>query len=125
MRWISQDGTIDVPYEQVSIEIRNGTEQCEIWCGYSSILERICVAKSFARYSTQEKALKAMQMLHECYTGMLYMRNVDFGKDVDVKERPKESLTHGIGFISVFDTEENVKIEPINIVFRFPKEDEV
>lgn len=74
MRLISQDGTIDVPYEQVSVEvsveIRNATEQCAIWCGYSSILERICVAKNFARYSTQEKALRAMQMLHECYTGM-------------------------------------------------------
>lgn len=116
MRLISQDGTIDVPYEQVSVEIRNATEQCEIWCGYSSILERICVAKSFARYSTQEKALKAIQMLHECYTGMLYMRNVSF---------PEEYLKRGTGFISVIDRGENVKIEPMNIVFRFPQEDEV
>ena len=55
MRLISQDGTIDVPYEQVSVEIRNATEQCAIWCGYSSILERICVAKKLCQiFHTRE-----------------------------------------------------------------------
>lgn len=121
MRWISQDGTIDVPYEQVSIEIRNGTEQCEIWCGYSSILERICVAKSFARYSTPEKAEKAMQMLHEAYTGAPFaMKNVEVPVGFDEQLKNMKS-----GIITVHDREDNVRIEPMNIVFRFPAEDEL
>lgn len=121
MRLISQEERVifaDLPYEGTTLYIEPG-EPCTICGSFSGIVYVLAV------YSTQEKAQKAMQMLHECYTGMLYMRNVDFGKDVDVKERLKESLTHGIGFISVFDTEENVKIKPMNIVFRFPKEDEV
>lgn len=116
MRVISKFGEEDIPYE-LSIFWRDETV---IWAtipGFGKII--------MAQYSSQEKAEKAMQMLHECYTGMLYMQNVVFGKDVDVKERLKESMRQGIGFISVIDRKENVKIEPMNIVFRFPREDEV
>lgn len=63
MRIISQDGYYDIPYETCNLEIavteRNGrTEIC-------------CYANSHARcmaiYSTREKALKAMEMLHQKY----------------------------------------------------------
>ena len=64
MRLISQDGMIDVPYENVcvSINYRNknqiiawnfGCEDCEI--------------EKMATYSTETKALKAMEMLRETY----------------------------------------------------------
>lgn len=118
MRLISQDRDYDIPYEQCKLLINSGSI-------HATFIGEPETQMLMAVYSTQEKAQKAMQMLHECYTGMLYMRNADFGKDVDVKKRLKESMQHRIGFISVFDTEENVKIEPMNIVFRFPKEDEV
>ena len=112
----------DMPYEKVVISQSmiepNKIVAWDFFGGEDNII-------LMAKYSTPEKAEKVMQMLHECYTGMLYMRNADFGKDVDVKERLKESMRQGIGFITVFDTEENVKIEPMNIVFRFPQEDEV
>ena len=116
MRLISQNGKYSFPFENVIVEIMD-----------NNIFVCTGTGQPFkaAEYTSLEQAQKAMQMLHECYTGMLYMRNVDFGKDVDVKERLKESMRQGIGFITVFDTEENVKIEPMNIVFRFPKEDEV
>lgn len=65
MRILSQDGKIDVPYEQVSIEQKEN----EIWCGYSSTMDRHCVGKCFAKYSTAEKARKAMEMLRDRYTG--------------------------------------------------------
>lgn len=65
MRILSQDGLheriIDVPYEQVSIEQKEN----KIWCGYSSAMDRYCVEKCFAEYSTEAKAIKAMEMLHE------------------------------------------------------------
>ena len=64
MRLISQDGMIDVPYENVcvSINYRNknqitawnfGCEDCEI--------------ATMATYSTETKALKVMEMLREQY----------------------------------------------------------
>lgn len=63
MRIISQDGTIDVPYEQVSIEIKEN----EIWCGYYATLAQHLIAKKFAEYSTETKTQKAMEMLHNSY----------------------------------------------------------
>lgn len=70
MRIISQDGLhdgmIDVPYEQAAFEQRN----YEIWCGYSSTLASHCVGKLFAKYSIEENARKAMEMLHEKYLEM-------------------------------------------------------
>lgn len=65
MRVISQDGTIDVPYEQVVIQYFNQ----EIYflnknlTGVDSLIEDIKIAT----YSTEEKAKKAMEMLREQY----------------------------------------------------------
>lgn len=66
MRLISQEGRVifvDLPYEGTTLYIEPG-EPCTIFGNYSSIVYALAV------YSTQEKAQKAMQMLHECYTGM-------------------------------------------------------
>lgn len=67
MRILSQDGLhegiIDIPYDQVSIEQKKN----EIWCGYSSAIEKYCTGKCFAKYSTEAKARKAMEMLHKEY----------------------------------------------------------
>ena len=55
MRILSQDGLhegiIDVPYEQVSIEQKGS----EIWCGYSSTMDRYCVGKCFANIPPKPK----------------------------------------------------------------------
>ena len=64
MRLISQDGMIDVPYEQAIIEYeaceRNGEEVFHI------IFARTTRnAFSIARYSTEAKALKVMEMLQK------------------------------------------------------------
>lgn len=61
MRLVSQDGKIDVSYEQVAIEIEGN----DIYCGYSSIVTRHCTGRRFAEYSSNEKALKAMEMLQK------------------------------------------------------------
>ena len=67
MRILSQDGLhegmMDVPYEQVSIEQRKN----EIWCGYSFAMQGRCVGKCFARYSTEAKAGRVLQQLHDVY----------------------------------------------------------
>ena len=61
MRVISQDGTIDMPYE-MSI----------VWCEDSGavLFEPIGETgeyQTFAKYSTEEKAKKAMEMLRDTY----------------------------------------------------------
>ena len=61
MRVISQDGTIDIPYE-MSI----------VWCEDSGAVLLQAVGEvgeyqTFAKYSTEEKAKKAMEMLRDTY----------------------------------------------------------
>ena len=66
MRLISQDGTIDVPYEQAIVEYeaceRNGEDVFHI---IFAITEKSYF--SIAKYSTESKAQKAMEMLHNWY----------------------------------------------------------
>ena len=65
MRIISQDGTLDIPYEQVVIQRFKG----EIYflnknlTGIDDLVSDIVIAK----YSTEEKAKKAMEMLRSDY----------------------------------------------------------
>ena len=114
MRVISQNGMIDVPYEMTAFHMAGGTIRMNMVgdTGKGTII---------AQYSTQEKAEKAMQMLHEAYTGApLIMKNVEVPEDFAEQLKNMRS-----GFINVIDREDKVRIEPMNIVFRFPKEDEI
>ena len=65
MRVISQDGTIDVPYESVIIQ-RFGRE---IYFLNKNLIgvERLVSDMDIATYSTEEKAQKAMEMLRDTY----------------------------------------------------------
>ena len=63
MRLISQEGRVifaDLPYEKTILYIEPG-EPCTICGSFSGIVYVLAV------YSTQEKAQKAMKILHECY----------------------------------------------------------
>ena len=112
MRIISKRGEYDIPYE-LSVFWR---DENIIWANIPSLGKII-----MAQYSTQEKAEKALQMLHEAYTGVSFiMKNVEV--PVGFAEQLKNMRS---GFITVVDHGDNVRIEPMNIVFRFPQEDEV
>ena len=121
MRVISQKGMpvmTDIPYEKVVISQSmiepNKIVAWDFWGGEDNII-------LMAKYSTQEKAEKAMQLLHEAYTGApLIMNNAVFPEGFDEQLKNMRS-----GFISVVDHGDNVRIEPMNIVFRFPQEDEI
>ena len=65
MRIISQDGTLDVPYEQVVIQRFNQVIYFlnKNLTGVESIVDDI----KMASYSTEEKAQKAMKMLRKEY----------------------------------------------------------
>ena len=113
MRIISQNGC-DYPYESIAISHGDGII-------YARPISNMDKRYFIAQYSTQEKAEKAMQMLHEAYTGAPFiMKNAEF--PVGFAEQLKNMKS---GIITVHDHEDNVRIEPMNIVFRFPSEDEI
>lgn len=67
MRVISQDGTIDMPYEISSLSMAVGkyenVEHAAIFCHNSST----AMGTKMAEYGSKEKAKKAMEMLREQY----------------------------------------------------------
>ena len=65
MRVVSQDGTIDIPYESVIIQ-RFGREIYFLNKNLTGV-EHLGVDMDIATYSTKEKAKKAMEMLRDTY----------------------------------------------------------
>ena len=72
MRVISQDGTLDVPYDYFSLSMSSGkykdVEVAYIYCQNSSSPIDVKLAK----YSTEAKALKAMEMLRKVYENNVF-----------------------------------------------------
>lgn len=117
MRLVSQNGKIDAPYEITPLS-RTGN----IIRVYVPIVgEKGTV---MATYSTEEKAEKAMEMLRNTYTGAFFAQNIEVPEDVE-KEFMKMASTKGFGIIKTMVNSPDVKFEPANIVFIFPKDDEV
>ena len=65
MRLVSQDGIIDVPYENVIIACENNRD------GKYTIYARCSHCLGMATYSTEDKALKVMEMLRKRYLDYL------------------------------------------------------
>lgn len=123
MRVISQNGKSDIPYEHFIFSIvGNGN-------GYSIIATKniaespeVIMNSLIATYSTEEKAIKAMEMLRDSYTGMpIVMQNIDISEDVAKEfERLKKCG------VMVRAENQPSKIERIsNSVFQFPAEEEL
>ena len=122
MRVISQDRTIDVPYDYFSLSMASGkygdVEVAYIYCHNLSSPN----GTKLAKYSTKEKALKAMEMLRETYTGMpIVMQNVDVSEDMAKEfERLKKCG------IMVRAENQPSKVEFVNnAVFQFPQDEDV
>ena len=119
MRVISQDGTIDIPYEMVVIQRfeediyflnRNLT-------GVEGLISDIRLAK----YATEEKAIKAMEMLREAYAGKLKL-NVDEIPNL-TPEGFGEKLRTG-DILLCNKTNADVSFSS-NCYFQFPQDDEI
>lgn len=116
MRLISQNGAIDVPYEMSAIRNDDG-------------LIILCMAGEtgkgsvIARYSTSEKAEKAMDMLRTAYAGK-FVTNADISDDFN--EQLKELMKGGFGAVIVKDTNDSrVEFDNLNGYFQFPKDEDV
>lgn len=120
MRVISQDGTIDMPYEEVIIQ----RFRSRIYFLNKNLtgVESLNDDMQIAEYSTEEKAKKAMEMLRDAYIGMpIVMQNIDVSEDV-VKEFERLKKC---GVLVRADNQPS-KVEYINnVIFRFPAEEEL
>ena len=112
MRVIRQNERHDLPYENILVEIMDS-----VIVAYTPMTNPL----RMAQYKSQEKAEKAMQLLHEAYTGAPFiMKNAEVSEDFAEQLKDLRS-----GFITIADHGDNVRVEPMNIVFRFPKENEL
>ena len=115
MRVISQDGTLDMPYEI-----------CIVWCRGSVIMCDMCGDNTtktvLATYSTDKKAQKAMEMLRVAYEGK-FITNADIPEDFD--ETIKTAMKGYFGTVIVKDTSGRVEFNNLNGYFQFPAEEEL
>ena len=124
MRVISQDGTMDVPYEISSFSMAVGkyenVEHAVIFCyNYSTSM-----GTKMAEYGSKEKAKKAMEVLRKAYVG-----NIVMFQNVEPTDELKEMLKiHGIETIyAILDNQpQEIKFENHqNFYFQFPAEEEL
>jgi hypothetical protein len=120
MRVISQDGTIDMPYEEVIIQ----RFRSRIYFLNKNLagVESLSDDMQIAEYSTEAKALKVMEMLRETYIGMpIVMQNVAISEDM-AKEFERLQKCG----IMVRTENQPSKVEFVNnAVFQFPQDDEI
>lgn len=121
MRIISQDGALDVPYEQVAIQ-RFRTDIYFLNKNLTGV-EQLVSDMKIASYSTESNAQKAMEMLRTAYTGK-FVTNAYIPDDFN--ERLQELMKGGFGAVIVKDTNDNrVEFDNLNGYFRFPKDEDV
>ena len=110
MRVISQNGC-DYPYESIAISHGDGIV-------YARPISNMDKRYLLAEYSTQEKAEKAMQKLHECHIGIHAVWGLDDTVDCS-------SLSQ----IGIYKINENgdyaYKLPAGEKIFRFPQDDEL
>ena len=112
MRVISQSGNYDFPYEHIVVR-----HEMEYVMAVHKQKEYV-----LGKYSSDGKAIKAMEMLREAYIGMpIVMQNVDVSEDMAREfERLKKCG------IMVQTKNQPSKVEFVNnAVFQFPQDDEI
>ena len=112
MRIISQGGRIDIPYELAVVYVE-----------YESVIAKVGDERfAMGNYSTEEKAVNAMKMLIDTYTGMpVVMQNVDVSEDM-----AKECEILKKCAVIVRAENQPSKVDFINnAVFQFPQDDEI
>lgn len=112
MRVISQDGTLDMPYEEVIIQ----KFRSRIYFLNKNLtgVESLSDDMQIAEYSTETKALKAMKMLREQYKALEVLKVLANG----TAEHMEKSFK-----LDEF-AEHNRAYRDMN-VFQFPQDDEI
>ena len=124
MRVISQTGKTDIPYEDFVFSILNSGGGNYGIVAVKNVAEppEVFMNSLIATYSTETKAIKAMEMLREAYVGMpIVMQNVDISEDAAKEfERLKKCG------VMVRAENQPSKVDFVNnAVFQFPQDDEI
>lgn len=120
MRVISQDGTFDIPYEMVVIQ--RFREKIYFLNQNLAGVEGVTSDLEIAGYSTEEKAIKAMEMLREAYIGIpIIMQNADISENLKKEfERLKKCG------VMVQAENQPSKVDFINnAIFQFPQDEKI
>ena len=119
MRIISQDGTMDTPYESCTVWV-GGMNGAFIYAQNIGEDERV----TYATYSTPEKAQKAMEMLRNAYMeDVLLLQNIEVNLD-DYEKTPNWFKEKTV--IACRTSGSSPKIEHLdNFYFHFPKDEEL
>lgn len=114
MRIISQNGTIDMPYDMCCV----WRQEEVIYCRAIGSDDNV----TMATYSSEDKAEKAVEMLRVAYIGMpIVMQNVDVSEDF-AKEFER---LNKCGVVLKAENQPS-KVEYINnAIFQFPQDDEI
>lgn len=122
MRLISQDGLIDVNYDNGSLVVGFGEYKDCVKAIISYYDNSSQKGTKLAEYSSKAKALKVMEMLRNAYCGLpIIMKNVDISDEVikmltDLKK-------NGVVFQKL---DEKPSVEYVdNTYFKFPKDEDV
>lgn len=118
MRVISQDGTIDVPYDYFSLSMTKAkivSGMVEDRCVFSIFCNNLLTQSTIkvAEYSTEEKAIKAMEMLREQYSRIEIIKALASGTCEHMEESLKPEELKDI-------LEKYINME----VFQFPQDDD-
>lgn len=111
MRVISQHGNVDLPYEQIVV-CHAMESVIALYNGEKYVL---------GKYSSKEKAYKAMEMLREAYAGKLKL-NVDEIPNLTPQEFGEKL---GVGDILLCDKVNADVSFSSNYYFQFPQDDEI
>ena len=123
MRVISQDGMIDVTYELSILQIVYETISLRLLDGSVGVFV-------MAKYSTPEKAKKAMQKLHEAYSPEPLFIQKDASPDKNAARgeinwaQALDEIHSGM-FVRPIPDSPVEQVYTGNIIFRFPAEDKL
>ena len=110
MRVISQNGMVDVPYENVALTVDKSGEY--VIHGHTAYEDKACL---LAKYSTEEKALKAIEQLRDAYMKNEYYLSIISGA-INISTPQEEEIK---------DCRKLLETAMSSSVFRFPTDDEL
>ena len=113
MRIISQNGLLDMPYELIAISPYSGNMSTIVGTFPGNDLGKGDRVYILAEYSTEEKAIKAMEMCRKRYTQYIFNRRMVTVVANDLTRIPLEEAEKVRDQISE------------TFIFQFPKEEEV
>lgn len=124
MRIVSQDGTIDLPYELTSVFMDNTMTQISAMFSGQE--------QTMAMYPNEEKCRKVLKMLRDTYYGEIHPKAVELSTEEkkEIKKMIANKYFHTTfsGELDMDRVHEYIKKKKTgkeNIVFRFPKGDDV